>query len=514
MLGLLKSPKNHARKNVIRKKLLFYFLISTILVNSISFFTYNNTRVLISKFDSIFINDITLTNLSKNVDSVETSLKGYLMTSHSEDLRNYLNYSDRLRNRADGLNAKLSNDESELLLVDIKNMISTYLDDTDAATKDKRGTDINSYSDKFNEASTIYGYINTYIDKLKIHQFQQNNTSYLQLDSRLGFLQIFNMIVIIAAMAGNIVFIFLFAFSITEPIIKLSKSANEIANGNYDIPEVQVNTNDEVKTLAVTFNRMTDSIRKQLVEIKEKAQIEGQLKEQEMKNLKMKSMLNEAQLGSLQAQIDPHYMFNTLNAGMQLAMFEGAVRTQTFMENLSLTLRYNLGNINKLGTLSQEIENIDNYIYLLKERFGDKINFVKHVDEGLPSVVMPRMILQPIVENSFTHGIDDKESGGTITLSAARSGNIVRVGIADNGLGMSSDTVTKILSEDYLDSSTQSHENTQSHFSIGVRNVIGRLMLFYHVTQISQVFELESELGVGTIVVLKLPLPDTEVRDV
>jgi two-component system sensor histidine kinase YesM len=514
MSGFFEYLKKHTGKNVIRKKLLLYFLISAVLVNSVSFLTYNNTRVLISKINSIFLHDIALTNLSKNVDTVENSIKGYLMTSHSEDLQNYLNSSDALRNRTDELNSTLSNNEGDLLLLDIKNMISTYLDDTDAAMQYKRGTDINNYNDKFNEASTIYGYIDKYIDKIKIFQFQENNENYLQLDSKLAALQVFNIVVILAAMVGNIILIFLFAFGISGPIIKLSKSANEIAKGNYNIPEVVVVTNDEIKTLALAFNRMTASIRKQLIEAREKARIEGQLKEKELQNLKMKSMLYEAQLGSLQAQIDPHYMFNTLNAGMQLAMFEGAVRTQEFMENLSLTMRYNLGNIKKPATLSQEIENIDNYFYLLKERFGDKIAYVKHIDEELPDVVMPRMILQPIVENSFTHGIGEKERGGVISLSAIRSGNIARVEIVDNGSGMSSETISKILSEDYLNSSIVLGESTETHYSIGMRNVIGRLMLYYHATEVNEVFEIESELGVGTKVSIKLPFSDLEVHDV
>jgi sensor histidine kinase YesM len=508
MFGFLKTKKKHAGKNVIRKKLLLYFLISAVLVNSISFFTYNNTQILIKKLNSIFINDITLTNLSKNVDSVEISMKGYLLNSHSKDLQNYLDSSDRLRNMAADLTTTLSNNVSDLLLVDIKNMISTYLDDTDKAVTEKRGTDINGYSDKFNESNRIYDYINAYINKLKIYQFQENNKNYLELDSRLGMLQVFNIIVILVGMIVNIILIIWFAFSITEPIIKLSKSANAIAEGNYNMPDVKVDSNDEVKTLATAFNRMAESIRKQLVEIRQKAQIENQLKETEMQNLKIKSTLDEAQLRSLQSQIDPHYIFNTLNAGMQIAMFEGAERTQSFLENFSQTLRYNLGNIRKPATLNEEIENIDNYIYLLKERFGDKIAYVKHVDKDLPEVFMPRMILQPIVENSFIHGIGEKERGGLISLSAACIDGKVCVEISDNGSGMSKKTIAKIMSEDYLNFPIDLQERPKNNYSIGMRNVIGRLMLYYHAAETNQVIEIKSELGLGTKVIIKLRFQD------
>jgi sensor histidine kinase YesM len=263
-----------------------------------------------------------------------------------------------------------------------------------------------------------------------------------------------------------------------------------------------------VKTLATAFNRMAESIRKQLVEIRQKAQIENQLKETEMQNLKIKSTLDEAQLRSLQSQIDPHYIFNTLNAGMQIAMFEGAERTQSFLENFSQTLRYNLGNIRKPATLNEEIENIDNYIYLLKERFGDKIAYVKHVDKDLPEVFMPRMILQPIVENSFIHGIGEKERGGLISLSAACIDGKVCVEISDNGSGMSKKTIAKIMSEDYLNFPIDLQERPKNNYSIGMRNVIGRLMLYYHAAETNQVIEIKSELGLGTKVIIKLRFQD------
>jgi sensor histidine kinase YesM len=505
-----KIRKNPVKKNVIRKKLLLYFLVSAILVNSICLYTYNNTRMLISRLNQIFINDIDLTNLSGSVINVEASLKAYLTTNDSEDLEDYLDDSYKLSGQADKLSTTLSNDESELLLVDIKGMISTYLGYTEAAAQEKRGRDINGYSADFNNASQIYSYINSYIDKLKIYEFQENNTNYLQLDSRLGMLQIFNILVILIAMIANIILIFWFSYSLTEPIIKLSKAAGEIADGNYDIPDVNVSSNDEVTTLSVTFNRMTDSIRKQLVEIKQKAEIEIRLHDEQMQNLKMKSMLDDAQLKSLQAQINPHFMFNTLNAGMQLALFEGAERTQAFMEKLSESLRYNLGNMDKSATLSLEITNIDNYIYLLKERFGDKINYVKRIEDGLPQIQVPRMILQPIVENAFLHGISEKEAVGVISLSAERNGDMVLVSVADNGPGMDERNISSILGEDYKKSPIELDAGSKTGFSIGLRNVIGRLMLYYGAVDTNEVIEIESSPGSGTKFTLKLPIKRPE----
>lgn len=509
-LHFYRKPKK-APKNVIRKKLLLFFFITFIIINSISLLTYNTTRILSRELNDIFTNDILLTNLGNTLDSVESSLKAYLTTSHSSDLYNYLNASNNLRNMVLDLKPKLSNDESDLLFVDIKGLMTAYLQTTDFAVQEKRGRNIDGYTDQFNESTQIYNYTNEYIDKLKIYEFKENNAYYLRFSEKLGSLQVFNMVVIVLAMVVDFILIILFSYSITEPIIRLSKASREIANGNYDIPAVEVSSNDEVKTLAVSFNHMAESIKNQLVEIQEKTRIENRLKEQEVQNLKMKSMLNEAELQTLQAQIDPHFMFNTLNAALQLAMFEGADRTQLFLENFSELLRYNLGNMSTPSTLLDEIGNVENYVYLLNERYGNKIRLVKKVEEKVANLPMPRMTLQPIVENSFIHGINTLENGGFISVTAAAAEKTVRVEIADNGRGMSSETVQRILSSCRSTGTIPVPYDNKGH-SIGLKNVFSRLLLFYRVENVNDMIEIESKENIGTKVTIKLPTGNQEGR--
>lgn len=502
---MLHFKKNY--KNVIRKKLILYFVVSSVIVNLVGFYTYYNTRILTYKLNTIFTNDVNLTNLCDTIDSVEASLKAYLTTSHSTDLQDYLVSSNNLRQIVTNLKTTLSNNESDLLYVDIKNMMFTYLQHTDFAVQEKRGRNIDGYTDEFNEATQVYNYINEYIDKLKVVEFRENNANYLRLSNELQRLQFFNMIILIVGLCVNFVLVLLFAYRITEPIIRLSKAASEIAKGNYNIPKIAVKTNDEIKTLAVSFNRMAESIKKQLIEIRKKAEIENRLKQQEMQNIKMKSMLDEAELRSLQAQIDPHFMFNTLNAAMQLAMFEDAERTQLFLENFSNLLRYNLGTISIPSTILDEISNIESYIYLLKERYGRKFEFNEYIEDGIPNLQIPRMTLQPIVENSFIHGINEMESGGVISVSVKRCGDYVHVVISDNGRGMSKETIDKILSDNHS-SLTKVDSTGHKSQSIGLRNVISRLMLFYHIEKESDVIEIESISGTKTT--LKLPIKREE----
>lgn len=494
-------------RNVIRKKLLLFFFITFFIVNTISLFTYYTTRVLTEEMNDIFSNDSLLTNLSNTLNSVESSLKDYLTTSRSSDLYDYLNASNDLRDMSLNLKPKLSNKESDILLSNIKNLMVTYLETTDFAVQEKRGRDIAGYTQQFNKATKVYDYTSEYIDKLKIYEFKENNAYYVQASRRLASLQVFNIAVIILATIVDFVLIILFSYRMTEPIIRLSKAASEIAQGNYDVPPVNVSSNDEVKTLALSFNHMAESIKRQVVEIQEKTRIENCLKEQEMQNLKMKSMLNEAELRSLQAQIDPHFMFNTLNAALQLAMFEGADRTQLFLENFSGLLRYNIGNMGIPSTLLDEIGNVESYVYLLNERYGNKISFTKEVDENIFNVEMPRMTLQPIVENSFIHGINSLESGGQIKVAAHRSGQAIRVEISDNGRGMSRETIEQILAGCPFETAGPKGKDG---WSIGLKNVISRLMLFYHVEDVNKIVEIESQEKVGTCVAIILPIGERE----
>ena len=500
-----KTKPKRPPKNRIRKKLLLFFFITFIIVNAISLVTYYTTRVLSGELNDIFNNDTLLTNLGNTLDSVEADLKAYLTTSSSSDLYNYLNTSNDLRSMVLELKPKLSDDESDLLFVDIKNLATTYLTTTDFAVQEKRGRDIAGYTQQFNDATQIYDYANEYINKLKIYEFKENNNYYTQISGRLASLQVFNIAVIIFATVIDFFLIILFSYSITEPIIRLSHAASEIAQGNYDVPPVNVRADDEVQTLAVSFNRMAGSIKKQVVEIQEKTKIETCLREQEVQNLKMKSMLNEAELRSLQAQIDPHFMFNTLNAALQLAMFEGADRTQLFLENFSELLRYNLGNMSLPAALTDEIGNVENYVYLLNERYGNKIRFVRDVEEGIPDVAMPRMTLQPIVENSFIHGINTMENGGLIRVSAAEQEKTVCVEITDNGCGMSPETVESIFSG--CPAASADPGDGTSH-SIGLKNVISRLMLFYGLDSAGDVVTIRSGENRGTTVTLKLPVEE------
>ncbi|MCX8131792.1 MAG: sensor histidine kinase [Clostridia bacterium] len=497
--------------NKIGKKLIVYFMLITLLMGATSLYTYYNSRTLMTKMDTMFTSNVYLNELYDIVNKVETSLENFLSSKHYESLKEYYRYSEILREKSLDMGKENFTQESRLLIKDISNMINTYLNETDAAVLAKRGRNINEYITQYSEASKVYGYINLYINKLNVQQLQENTKRYITESNRLQFVKMLNIAIIFGSILFNIILILWFTLRITRPIVLLSKSANEISKGNFDIASVDVDTGDEISIMAGAFNRMTASLKDYINEIKEKAQLEGRLKEQEMQNLIMKNHLREAEIQALQSQINPHFIFNTLNAGVQIAMLEGADKTSFFIENVAILFRYNMRKLDKPVTLKDEVDNVNSYIFILKTRFADMVEFVQEIDEDALEIEIPRMILQPVVENAFIHGLSSMVTGGSIALRVSKDADAVKIEIEDNGKGMSEETINTIMANSKEFQSPQNAKKTGHTTGIGISNVIIRLKLFYNYEDIVKIY---SSPGQGTKVEITIPAKneDSDMR--
>lgn len=496
--------KKVLRFNTIRGKLLIYSLLLILIMISTSLYTLYNAKRILEKFDYMFINDMYLTKLSVDIQTIDEQLLNYLTTKSSNSLRDYTKISDSLRISSNKMSRDISYDSGKLMLKDIGNMIDKYLTQGDAAISSKRGRNIEECNLRYSESKEIVGYINSYIKQLNLNQFHENTEKYFSITEKLKLLQILNIVIIGSTFLLNVVLTFWFANKTAVPIVSLAKSANEMTKSNFDTEDVEVDTKDELKVMADAFNKMKGHIRNHIGELKYQAETESKLKDEKLANLKMKNLLKNAELKALQSQINPHFLFNTLNAGVQLAMMEGAEKTGVFLEKMSELFRYNLRKMDTPVTLGEEIDNVYAYIYLLQTRFGDLIKYEYFIDEDAIDVVMPSQIIQPIIENACIHGINDMEVGGKICLRVRKVGDMIQVIIEDNGKGMDSKTIHEIYNLDF-EEPVNKHKRGHTT-SIGMRNVIKRLKAFYGK---EDVFEIRSETGKGTSVILKLPI-DTE----
>ena len=217
------------------------------------------------------------------------------------------------------------------------------------------------------------------------------------------------------------------------------------------------------------------------------------------RELLMENHLKEAQLKYLQSQINPHFLFNSLNAGAQLAMMEDAEQTGIFVEKMADFFRYNVKKGQEDATLGEELEAVDNYIYILNVRFAGDIHFSKDVDESLENVRVPSMILQPVVENAVNHGIRDIEWEEKIHLTVTGDADYIRISVKDNGKGMTPEQIEGVLT-----GNKKYKKEEGDSTGIGMNNVISRLELYYEETGLVEINS-EGE-GKGTEVVIYIPV--------
>ena len=214
-------------------------------------------------------------------------------------------------------------------------------------------------------------------------------------------------------------------------------------------------------------------------------------KEEQLKRSRAEIFAHEAQLKMLRYQLNPHFLFNTLNAISSLVRDKESVKANAMIVQLSSFLRYSLDNdpIRRV-TLMDEMEALKLYLDIEKTRFGDRLKVCFDVDPKAEAIRIPSLILQPLAENAIKYAVAPMEDGGTITIKARRSGDYVVIELDDTGPGM------------------PAFKYDSSSPGIGLRNTIDRLHGFYGD---SYSFKIKDKSSNGIRVCMKLPLEKKEV---
>lgn len=219
------------------------------------------------------------------------------------------------------------------------------------------------------------------------------------------------------------------------------------------------------------------------------------LNEQLQEVSKMERVVHQFELRALQSQINPHFLFNTLNAASRLALIEGAAQTERLIQTLAGLLRYTLRNIDKLVPLKEELDYISNYLFIQKTRYGDQIEVQVDTQPEVLDAMIPLMTLQPVVENAIMHGLEPKEDGGRITITARQAGDRIRIDIQDTGVGMKVSGIDHFL---------EGNRSGRGHTTgLGLSNAHRRLKYCFGD---SSGVEISSVYGEGTTVTVWIPL--------
>ncbi|NLY76423.1 MAG: histidine kinase [Firmicutes bacterium] len=479
----------------IRSKLLVSFLTMIAIFTLVGFFSYYSERYLLNRVNTLLTNNITLKEFSVNINNTITFLEQYLISRNFIMLQEYFRESQEVDAMYPNLAVIQPTMENYLLLENIRNMTRSFLQQADAAVQAKRARDSSAYSQAFFETVRYGTNINWAIDRLITSQLEENSRQYLIISQRLVFIQRLGLILIIGALIFSVLVTVWTSFRLTNPLMNLVEAAGNISKGKFDMAPLKVTTNDEVGVVTKAFNEMAADIAKLILKIKEQSDLAQRLQDQELQNLTMKNILREAELHALQSQINPHFLFNMLNAGVQLAIIEDADQTADYIDKAASLLRYNLRRLDTPVTLAEEFDHLNTYFFILSARYGkDRIKFNVELDPAIADFQLPLLTLQPIVENALIHGVEDMESGGMITVRAFSRDNLVIIQIQDNGKGMDWETLQSL----------RDIKRSAGHTTgLGLHNVRERLRLFFQAEDLLQISMVPEG---GVLVELRLPL--------
>ena len=477
----------------VRRKIIANFSIILLIIASATFYTGLASSELARSVELLFRNNLLMEDIRSALDQTETELSGYLTNKSSDSLKGYIRQSTKLSDQVRKLNRELRPDDSLLLQKDLAGLIDSYLQDAEASVSAKRGRDVQGYSERYESAEQTAELARFLIVRIEGIFISDSLKAFSEFNSRISAVLTSNAALVLAATLMGIMLLLRFSYKVTEPLAKLAEAARAVGRGEYDHELPLPGTGDEIGTTAAAFSSMQASIRRAFEELKSKSEVEKTLMEERVRMLDMSHKLKDAELLALQTQINPHFLFNTLSAGMQLALTESADRTADFLENLSAFIRYVLKPPSRLVWVSDEFECLERYIWLLRLRFGDRYGFEISAEEEVLSVETPALLLQPLVENAVAHGLKDREEGGMVRVTARRVGDEAVLSVEDTGDGMTDEEIQRVLSED-----ESVHER-----GIGLRNVIRRVTL---ATGGQGRVVLESVLGRGTEVRIHLPL--------
>lgn len=474
--------RNRFRAASLQGKISSIYIVANIFVLVVNLILLFGINGMSNRMEKVYQDNLSLNALSESLHTVQESMTEYLNVKTSESLENYYRSEQSFMVRVNELEDTISSVTFVRMERNIRHMSGQYLDAAAQTIEAKRGRNVEKYRLRYEKALDLYEYIDSYIYSLNIEQFVSNSEDYRALSRTFRIFETFSMLIMAVVIVGNVMVIINFTGTLISPLKDLAGLANEVAKGNFEIELKESDSRDEIGIVTNAFNQMVVSIRRYILQIRESMEVERRLKEKE---LLMEAHLKDAQLKYLQAQINPHFLFNTLNAGAQLAMMEGADRTYEYVQNVADFFRYNVKKSNETVTIGEEMELVDNYIYILNVRFSGDIHYKKEIDKKLLSLQIPSMILQPIVENCVSHGIREMAGKGEITLRIFSMEGQPCISIKDNGKGMDEDTIQKVLNGTFREEEMKGDSN-----GIGMNNIIARLRLF---TGTDDVMEIISE---------------------
>ncbi|MGD7006980.1 histidine kinase [Metabacillus sp. 84] len=467
----------------IRNKLLVYFSVFAALFNVVTFSIYLSSSRIVSEYHQSFQGFLLFNEVSQQANTIYEKINGYAVEKDRKFVREYEQVKQSFSRNLERMNEEKPAGVDDPQLQKYKNMMQSLLTESEETIREVNTSQIEDYLLHLREVRSISSYLQESTLTLLNMELSEYRTFYQGMEERNQAFQWFAVSLFTSTLLLALLLALFFSRGVTRPIRQLSRAAREIASGRFEGPPIRLKSKDEISVLGESFNYMRSNLKRLIEEMEEKSELDQLLKELELKHL--------------QNQINPHFLFNTLNTISRMAYLEDAGVTSRLIESVSKLLRYSLGDLNKTVTLSEEASVVQEYFYIQKTRFADRITFKTEIDESCLESLIPSLTLQPLVENAFIHGVENNEAGGEIGLRIFSEKGVPVIEIRDNGEGMTAEQVNRIFEQQEHEHDIRSGHST----GIGLRNVIRRLELFY---KRKDVLQIDSKKGEGTTIRIRL----------
>lgn len=289
---------------------------------------------------------------------------------------------------------------------------------------------------------------------------------------------------VLLLLLAAVIVAFIFSDQLTKPITELRKSMKEVEKGNFEGIALQDLGDSEIGMLYRSFNIMTDEIQN--------------LMHDKMKHQKQKYKL---ELRALQSQINPHFLYNTLDSIVWMAEGGNNKEVVIMTSSLAKLLRQSISNEEEFVTIDKEVGYVRSYLTIQKMRYRDQLNFEIDVDPSIHWYQIVKLTLQPLVENAIYHGIKYRETKGTIKILGYEAGDDIILQVIDNGVGMDEETLNHLFDK---------KEKSEKSNGVAIENVNRRLKLYY-----GEDYGLfyESRINAGTTVSIVIPKGEGAIQD-
>lgn len=339
----------------------------------------------------------------------------------------------------------------------------------------------------------MQGYLKDYIRRLLQATVNEGNEAY---QKRVPMFYNIPYLILSVSVLLTIVAIFLtrlLSDTLIRPVVKLAHNSRKIARSDFSGEDLIIPNRDEMGELVTAFNKMKHATEGYINTLKTNNEMAELLHRDEMERIEMEKQLESAKLELLKSQINPHFLFNTLNMIGCMANLEDASVTEKMIYSMSSLFRYNLKTSEQFVPLSRELMVVQDYVYIQKMRFGGRLQYDSDIRVNADQVVIPSFTLQPVVENAVIHGISKKEQGGRVFVKIWRRDSRVVISVADTGVGMTEEQL-ELLKEGI-------QERHTSKVGIGLGNIYKRIHILYEEGEMN----VYSRNGCGTVIQMLIP---------